>query len=218
MNSLSDIIKVACMAGVVFLSLSSCDNIYDDPSEIPSTKTEYGLFENVDATDYKQWVYLNLADSTQTTLPYDDTENIPGEWHLALHRYDLKTNGGAACQTDYTSLDDLRDDIADASFRMPEVAEFEADAEGRITFDMSHMMEGWLDYADASINPVLGTWLDVDTSNMPPNYTMGNNVYLVRMADGTVAAIKFTGYSNPYKSNTKGFISFTYIYPLDTTK
>lgn len=210
-----DIIKCICATGVVLLSLSSCDSIYDDPSEIPSTVTEFGLYENVDATDYKQWVYLNLEDSTQTTLSYDNTADIPSQWHLALHRYDLKTNGGSACQTAYTSLEDLRTDLENGSFALPALSEFAADEDGKITIDMSHMMEGWLDYADAQLNKVLGTWLDVDTSNMPPNYTMGDKVYLVRMADGTVAAIKFTGYSNPYKSNTKGYISFTYIYPLD---
>ncbi len=75
---------------------------------------------------------------------------------------------------------------------------------------MSHMMDGYIDYADANINNVIGKWLNVDTSSMPPDYAMDSNVYLVRTKSDNVYAIRFTGYSNPYQSNTKGYISFEY--------
>ena len=56
------------MAVFSLLSLYSCNNIYDDPSEMPSGDTKDNSYTNVDATSYTTWVYLNLADGSQTTL------------------------------------------------------------------------------------------------------------------------------------------------------
>ncbi len=199
---------------MVFLSLlsilSSCNNIYDDPSEMPSDDDKENSYTNVDATAYTTWVYLNLNDGSQVSLSYNNTTDIPADWTIALHRYDVKTNSGYAFRTSYTSLDEVKIAVKKETFPMPKLSEFTADELSKITIDMSHMMDGYIDYADAYINKVIGTWLNVDTSSMPPNYTMDNNVYLVRTKDGDVYAIQFTGYSNPYKSNTKGYISFEY--------
>lgn len=199
---------------VALPSLSSCDGIYDDPSEMPGNDDKANTYTNIDATAYTNWVYLNLKDGSQTTVAYDNAAGIPSDWTIALHRYDVKTNQGAAYRTSYTSLDDVRTAIDKGTFPMPDASSFAADEAGRITVDMSHMMDGYIDYADATLNKTLGSWLTVDTSSMPPTYTMGDNVYLVRTKDGDVAAIKFTGYSNPYQSNTKGYISLEYIYPV----
>lgn len=207
------ITKIIGMLGMTacLLSLSSCDNIYDDPSEMPGNDNgKENTYTNIDATSYTNWVYLNLADGTQTTLSYDDATNTPAEWTIAIHRYDIKTNSGSAFRTSYTSLSEVKTAAEKGTFPMPADSEFTADEPAKITIDMSHMMDGYIDYADANINKVLGKWLNVDTSSMPPAYTMDNNVYLVRTSGGSVYAIQFTGYSNPYQSNTKGYISFNY--------
>lgn len=194
----------------MLLSFSSCDNIYDDPSEMPSDNDKENSYTNIDATSYTTWVYLNLSDGSQTTLAYNNTDDIPSEWTIALHRYDIKTNSGSAFRTSYTSIDEVKTVVKKGTFTMPDESEFTTDEPAKITIDMSHMMDGYIDYADANINKVLGMWLNVDTSSMPPNYTMDSDVYLVRTKEGYVYAIQFTGYSNPYQSNTKGYISFEY--------
>ncbi len=198
------------MAVFSLLSLYSCNNIYDDPSEMPSGDTKDNSYTNVDATSYTTWVYLNLADGSQTTLAYDNTADTPANWTIAMHRYDIKTNSGSAYRTSYTSLDEVKTAAKKGTFPMPDTSEFAQDEPSKITIDMSHMMDGHIDYADANINKVIGKWLNVDTSSMPPTYTMDGNVYLVRTKDGDVYAVQFTGYSNPYQSNTKGYISFEY--------
>jgi len=192
---------------------TSCDDIYDDPANIP-TEDKDNAYSYIDATEYTNWVYLNLKDGSQTTLAYDNTADIPAEWTFAIHRYDCKTNGGSAYETSFSTLDALTAAIEDGSFSVPDASQFTADEDSKITIDMSGMMEGNIGYADSKVNTVLGKWLDVNTSQMPPIYTMSNKVYLICESDGTVAAIKFTNYANPQKSNTKGYISFDYIYPL----
>lgn len=212
MQILKKISKYCLMAALV-ITASSCDDIYDDPNDMPDT-TKENSYQYINATEYTNWVYLNLKDGSQTTLTYDNTTDIPAEWTLAIHRYDCKTNGGSAFETTYTSLDDLTADIEAGKFSIPDASQFTADEDSKITVDMSGMMEGNIGYAESKVNKTLGKWLDVNTSQMPPIYTMSNKVYLIRESDGTVAAIMFTNYANPLQSNTKGYISFDYIYPL----
>jgi len=191
------------------LALSSCDDIYDDPANMPTEEKE-NSYSYVDCTDYKTWVYFNLEDGSQTAVAYDNTTDVPTAWTFAMHRYDCKTNGGSAYETSYTSIDDLTAAISAGSFSVPNKEAFTADVDSKVTIDMSHMMEGYLDYADSKVNEVMAKWLDVDTSNMPPNYTPSGKVYLVCTAEGKVYAVLFTAYSNPQKYNTKGYISFDY--------
>jgi len=200
------------MAGATF-SLLSCDGIYDDPSEMP-TETKDNAYSYVDATSYTNWVYFYLEDGSYKTFDYQTTEEIPDGWAFAMHRYDCKTNGGSACETEYTSIDELKTAISNGSFAMHADDKFVADTEDSITVDMSHMMEGYLVYSKSLVNAELSKWLDVNTSQMPPIYTQSKRVYLLKLSDGSVAAICFTAFSNPYQYDTKGYISFDYIYPI----
>lgn len=212
MKPLHNFLFILSMAGPsMYLS---CDSIYDDPIEQNSGSSD-GSFSYIDATSYTQWVYFNLNDGSTVTLDYDNTDDIPDEWMFAMHRYDCKTNGGAVCETSYTSMESMEKDIANGKFSPAQTGTFVEDTAGSITVDMSHMMEGYLVYAESTINTEMGKWIDVDTSTMPPIYTMSGKVYLLRLADGTMAAILFTAFSNPYNYDTKGYISFDYTYPLN---
>ena len=48
---------------------------------------------------------------------------------------------------------------------------------------------------------------------MPPIYTPSNKVYLLRMKDGTMAAIRLVSYMNA--AGIKGYMTFDYIYPYE---
>lgn len=196
-------------AGVLLFALSSCDDIYDDAADMPTEEKE-NSYSYVDCTSYTTWVYFNLEDGSQTPLDYDNTTDVPSDWTFAMHRYDCKTNGGSAYETSFTSITDLTASISAGTFTIPAANAFTADIDSKVIVDMSGMMEGNIGYADSQLNEVMGLWLDVDTSNMPPNYTESKKVYLLRTASGDVYAILFTAYSNPQKYNTKGYISFDY--------
>ncbi len=213
MRTTDRLLCMLIMAGAALL-LPSCDGIYDDPADMTPTSGN-GTFSYVDATSYTTWVYIDLAAGTQTSLPYDNTTDIPSGWTFALHRYDCRTNGGGVVETAYVSLDDLTDDLAEGRYTLPDATEFVPDEDGEITTDMSHMMDGYLVTAPSRLNKVMGRWLNVDTSTMPPAYTMSGRVYLVAAADGTVGAVRFTAFSNPFDYDKKGYISFDYVYPLN---
>ena len=160
-------------------------------------------------------LFENIYDApTETEMEIKEYESeIPDNWDIAIHRYDIKTNEGAAYQTSYTSFDALK-----ANGKLPDDKDFVKDewTTDKIAIDMSGMMEGNIVYTDSYYNSVLSTWLNVDTSTMPPIYTMSNQVYLIRLKDNTYAAIRFTNYTNA--KGIKGYIDFDFLYPFDFEK
>ena len=198
-------------------SLLSCDSIYDTPEPYVPVPTEEFAYQYVNATAYTNWVYFNLHEKDSLTLDYRQTD-VPVGWDIALHRYDVKTNGGAALETSYETLDELAQAVESGDFLQPYNSMWVADVEDSVTVDMSHMMEGYLVYTPSPVNREIGKWLALDLSTMPPVYTPSNKVYLVRLADETVAALRFNDFmgpaSKPYYS-AKGYISFDYLYPVN---
>lgn len=213
-RSSNAIFKYTIILGAA-MSLSACngifENIYDAPIETEMEIKE-NSFSQVKTVEYTEWAYIDLSNRKVTTVPIGEEyeSQIPEEWDFAIHRYDIKTNGGAAFQTSYTSIDDFL-----AAGKLPADKDFLKDewTTDKIAIDMSGMMDGKIVYTESYRNAVLSGWLDVNTSTMPPVYTMSNQVFLIRMKDNTYAAIRFTNYMNA--RGIKGYIDFDFSYPLD---
>jgi len=201
---------------LAILMFSSCNGIfsgiYDKPVEAADP---FGFVEAnadgtgtifIDAREYKHWVYINLKGKKTET--HDMTEGLPEpeHWDFAVHRYDVKTNDAKAAVTNYTELSQVLNQ------GIPESAVFVADTASQVAVDMSGMMEGNIVYQSSPINKVLSKWINVDTSTMPPIYTMSRRVYLLRLADGTQAALLFSDFIDD--AGVKGFITIKYVYPL----
>lgn len=199
------------------LGLSSCNGIFSglydvvEPDTMPFGFKEINEDDNsgtifIDARDYEKWTYINLKDRLVDTANMVLGDAEPQKWHFAIHRYDVKTHNGSARQTDFTTFAEL---MASGDY---ENGVFTTDTLSKVIVDMSGMMNGQLVYHDSEVNKVLSRWLNVDTSIMPPVYTMSGKVYILRMDDGMLAALLFTDYMN--ESSVKGYITIRYIYPL----
>ncbi len=197
-----------------------------------------GSYSVLNATSYTNWVYVNLKDGTSEThevgydrLVYYDGSGeeavweyrhvaleatMPDEWTFALHRYDCKSNGGSAYETESESLSDFRAAVEEGYLSTITEDMFIEDEESMISIDMSGMMSSILGYAETLLNTELGKWMYIDTSNMPPDYYTSDKVYLLKDSEGVISAVIFTGYSNPAYYDTKGYISFDYIYSIAT--
>ena len=200
------------------LSLSSCHGIfggiYDEPVE--ETSDGFGFIKineatrtgtiYIDASDYMKWNYISLKDKKVVTALYDEQQ--PENWDFAVHRYDAKTNSASVFETEYYDLTDI------SSVSKFSGADFIADewTTNKITIDMSQMMEGIIKYAEDFYNPCLSKWLNVDTSSMPPVYTLSEKVYILKLQDGTFAALKLSNFMNT--SGIKGFMTIDYLYPV----
>lgn len=203
------------------LTLSACngilENIYDQPTA--DTHFNYGfnsINDNsgttgtvyIDATSYTRWTYVDFHTQKIDSVEITPKAQAPREWDMAIHRYDVKTNGGAVLETRFTGMNTL---LSSAGMPQGPFVSDEWTTETIIT-DMSTMADGYLGYTASDYNPELSKWLNVDKSTMPPIYTPSNKVYLLKLKDGTIAAIRLKSYMNAL--GAKGFITFDYIYPF----
>ena len=162
----------------------------------------------IDATDYTKWVYLDFHGRTAVTAGMSE-EEAPAEWDIAVHRYDVKTNGAAVLETGITGLE-----LFMSSGKMPEGGYVEDEwTTEQIIVDMSGMMDGNIGYSESWYNSELSKWLKVDTSTMPPLYSMSHKVYAVKLADGSNLALKLSNYMDA--SGVKGFMTIDYVYPVE---
>ena len=197
-------------------ALASCNGIFSGLYDEVETTSPFGFKQvneadgsgiiYIDTRDYELWTYINLKERTIDTANMVKEEPEPSQWDFALHRYDVKTSGGAARETDFLTMEAL---ISNGHYAE---GVFEADTAGRVVVDMSTMMDGYLGYHDSNINKVLSRWINVDTSTMPPIYTLSGKVYVLRLDDGTFAALLFTDFMD--EASVKGIITIKYVYPL----
>ena len=206
---------------IAFLALlPSCNGIFPgiyDSGE-SDLVTGYGFIAHnpsdnsgkvyIDATDYTKWVYLDFHGRTAVTAGMSDAE-VPSDWDIAVHRYDVKTNGAAVLETGITGLE-----LFMSSGKMPEGEYVEDEwTTEKIIVDMSGMMDGNIGYSESWYNSELSKWLKVDTSTMPPLYSMSHKVYAVKLADGSNLALKLSNYMDA--SGVKGFMTIDYVYPVE---
>ncbi len=203
----------------LLLALPACNGIFEGIYDAPQSEAEsgYGFVVvdertrtgriYIDASAYTEWHYVDLHDKQVTTVAVGG--QAPPAWDFAVHRYDTKTDRGAVAECDAADFGSLPRPES-----LPSEA-FTADewTTDRITIDMSQMMDGIIEYAEDDYNPLLSRWLDVDTSTMPPIYTLSGKIYLLRLADGTHAALRLVNFMND--AAVKGYMTVDYLYPVE---
>ena len=209
-----------CLSGAaLLLSLTACNGIFEGIYDKPAVDVvnDYGFIIvdegtrtgriYIDATNYTEWHYVDLKNKQVTTTQVGDA--APETWDFAVHRYDTKTNGGTVWESQAGSFDALPAPES-VSEELWTADEWTTD---RITIDMSQMMDGVILYAEDYWNPCLSRWLDVNTSTMPPVYTLSGKIYLLRLSDGTFAALRLTNFMND--AAIKGYMTIDYLYPVE---
>lgn len=190
---------------------------------------------NLNVTDYNSWIYLDLStgkctDNIQipTTLTGEwdgksgisykhglgdamtllssmktDTQPDASTWDIAIHHFDVKTNGLSAYESDYTSLDQLPNDtewLKDVQFVEDEWTT------SQVLYDLNGMLNFDIGYQNSYVNRVLTNWVTMDFSTPPPIYNMSDKVRIVKMKDGSYAAIKLYNYMKG--NGAKGYLTF----------
>ena len=117
----------------------------------------------------------------------------PEKWHIAVHRNNVRTNGGAAYETSYTSMSELPESseaFADATFTPDTWNELD------VWTIREQMLQGFVGNQGIRVNPVLSSWLKLEIPPVPPAFTLNNHVFIVRFDDDTYAAIQLENYQN----------------------
>ena len=135
-------------------------------------------------------------------------QSEPDEWHIAVHRNNVRTNGGAAYETSYTSMYELPESskaFADVTFTPDQWNQLD------VWTIREQMLQGLIGNQGIEVNPVLSSWLKVDIPPIPPTFTLNNHVFIIRFDDGTFAAIQLENYQSP--AGTKCCLTINYKYP-----
>ena len=135
-------------------------------------------------------------------------QSEPGQWDIAIHYADARTNGGAVLRTSYTSLDDLPASSADFSGMAFTPDEW---SENNVWADQSEELNKLLGCQGIKINKVLSSWLEVEIKAIPPTFTLDSHVYLIRLKSGRYVAVQLQNYLSP--DGGKGFLTINYKYP-----
>ncbi len=163
--------------------------------------------------DFSEWNYLKLEGKGKDakmvkykTVPAQGSEaDIKIKWHIALHRFDIKTNNGEAIATKEQEISKMKT-LPAMGYKVDTVIE------NRIITDPKEMMMGKVGYASKSnLNKVLYGWLiRKPTGTMPPyEYKLSGLVYVVKFKDGSHAKLKFTDFTDK-TGKIKGHITFDY--------
>ena len=132
----------------------------------------------------------------------------PEKWHIAVHRNNVRTNGGAAHETSYTSMSELPESseaFADATFTPDTWNELD------VWTIREQMLQGFVGNQGIRVNPVLSSWLKLEIPPVPPAFTLNNHVFIVRFDDDTYAAIQLENYQNA--AGVKCCLTINYKYP-----
>lgn len=135
-------------------------------------------------------------------------QTAPEEWTIAIHRNNVRTNGGAVLETTYTSMDQLPE--SSEAFRSMTFKEDQW-TENEVWDGQEQMLLGYVPSQGIAINRVLSSWLSMEIPPMPPSFSMNNHVFVLRLKDGSYAALQLENYLAP--NGTKCYLTINYKYP-----
>lgn len=120
------------------------------------------------------------------------------DWDIAIHKYDIRTNGGLVKKLAATDLNAVN------TGNLPSDSEMIMDTDGSVMADMTNMQLGYVGFQYVKLNKELGGWVTATpTGTMPPyKYTLNDNVFVVKTA-GKVWKMKFTAYTYGGKTAAK---------------
>ena len=134
-----------------------------------------------------------------------DTQTEPQNWDIAIHRDNVRTNDGAALETDFQSIDKLPEDLSEYYQK-----EFTADVfdTGNVWVVQDQMLQGIVGAQAININKVLSKWLIFKIPPIPPAFEYNGNVFLIRLKNGKYAAIRLANYQSA--SGVKCYMTIEY--------
>lgn len=135
-------------------------------------------------------------------------QTAPEKWSFAVHRNNVRTNGGAVLETSYTSMDQLPE--TSEPFHNQKFTEDEW-SENEVWDDQEQMLLCLVPSQGIAVNKVLSSWLTMEIPPMPPSFSLNNHVFILRLKDGTYAALQLANYLSP--KGVKCYLTINYKYP-----
>lgn len=137
-----------------------------------------------------------------------DAQPEPEQWTFAVHRNNVRTNGAGVFETEYTSMDQLPESsaaFANVTFTEDQWSEKE------VWDSQEQMLMSLVPSQGINVNYVLSSWLQMEIPPMPPAFKHNNHVFVLRLKDGTYAALQLENYLSA--TGTKCWLTINYKYP-----
>lgn len=132
----------------------------------------------------------------------------PEHWDIAVHRNNVRTNGGAVYRTSLTDIGSVGSSAVYAAMPFVEDTWNETD----VWTVQDRMLSGLIGNQRIKVNTELSQWLTMDIPPMPPAFNYNGSVFIVRFSDGTYAALRLKNYKTP--TNLNCGLTIEYKYPL----
>lgn len=133
----------------------------------------------------------------------------PDEWTIAVHRNNVRTNGCMAAPTSFRSFDEIpegHDWINTLVFSADEWNQTD------VWINQNRMLSCLIGNQGIRINPVLSSWLRIDIPPMPPAFTLDSRVFILRLPDGSLGALRLENYQSD--TGVKCCLTIDYRYPI----
>jgi hypothetical protein len=180
------------------LVLSGCEKEKENGSD------ENWETVTLDATAYDQWVYFSFSDNQEVSIGDFSSST---DWDIGFHRYDVRVNCGTAGPGQGGSLN-----AGPLGFETLT----EAPADGYSLNDSIGVIleSGVWEYTNVPGDTILATWLQF--SGPPPTYTISDNIYVIRTADGKYVKLWLKDYFND--ASKSGYVTMQYFYQKDGSR
>lgn len=189
------------LLGIAFI-FASCEK-----SETPQPPVNNDVVTGTisfDATAYYKWVYFSFADTLQVEVNDYLTSS---SWDIGFHRFDVRVNCGTAGPGKGGSFNAGKVDF-ESVISAPE--------NGYSLNDSIEIIleSGNWEYEAVPGDTVLASWLSF--TGPPPTYTVNDNIYVIKTADGKYAKIWLKDYYN--NNSETGHITMKYVYQPDGSR
>lgn len=213
------------LLSVLCLALTSCDGmfegVYDEP--VAEQQSEFG-FKNttiISATEgmpaySRGWLYVKTVEYTEWSYIDFETRTIgcagvwdeyDGDWDIAIHRYEVKTNKGKVRKTEYSDFDVL---LAQNQLK---AEEYKADewSENRVAIDLSGILDYNVIFLPTYVSNVID-WVQVIYPPYPPTYKSHDKIFVVELEDGNRVGLRLENYVN--NNGVKAYLTIEFVYPF----
>ena len=194
---------------------STC--LHFEPYKVPMTLTnEWDGTSKIYTYIFRVLTGKGLDDNELLQVVETDKQPEADSWDFAIHRNNNRTNHGAALETTFSSMSSLP---ASSTYLLNQMASAGMDttfvtdtySEKDAWVDQTTMLQEIIPCQGIAINEVLSRWLTMEIPPMPPAFQHNGHVFLLRMNDGTIAALRCANYISA--RNVKCCLTIEYLYP-----